>query len=168
MKISGMLETGAMIIIGIIALKAFGGIKGITSMLSDVGGLLGTGGGGIAGGGAAGSSIQDTIDVVEDLTDMPPADIGLVADIGATEAQGDLLSAIAYGATGILGGVITSGVIDPMIKGQVSEIIGEYVEDLPAYTPSPTISTPIAPPVWIQEPDMIADIARPPGSFGGR
>jgi len=166
MSVKEMISTGALIIGGIIVLKAFGGVKGITGMVSGVGQLLSFGESGAVGGG---SSLTDTIENVTDITEMPKEDVSLIADVSQTEAQGDLLQTIAsLGVGPIFGPLIGEHIIQPYVEQQVGEILEEYAESKPTYTPSPTLPTPEAEPVWIEEPDMVSDIARPQGSFGGR
>lgn len=174
MNVKEMISTGAMLLIGVIALKAFGGIQGITTMVSGLGNLLGTGGG--SAGGAAGGSAGDvgiisagTAAQIDIISDMETAEVALIADTQQVEAEADILQVAAGIVAGPFGFLASPIIIEPMEKREKANVMQKYVERTSgAYTPSPSVSTPEGPPAWIQEPDMVSDPARPEGSFGGR
>lgn len=159
--LKGMLETGAIIIIGIIALKAFGGIKGISDLIGGISGMLSFDGGG---GGAAPAPAPAPIIPVGEL---PP---GSTVDIITPPVQDPLewwtfLSPI-LGATEMWNWW-QSRLGDPTITHVDVNGNGDY-------TPSPNVPTPPSPDpilpdqpmVWIQPPSMLPDPFRP--GVGGR
>ena len=97
MEIKDMLSTGVMVIIGVIALKAFGGVKGLTSMIGGIGDLLGTGGDSSA----AGIDLVTAGDVeqIEIIEGLGTAEIDLLA--GAKEVSGtyDVLGMLGWAAS---------------------------------------------------------------------
>jgi len=141
MKMGEMISTGAMIIVGIIALKAFGGVKGITSMIGGIGDLLGTGGAVPTAGAAPTVGIigPGTIEQVAAISGMELPEVALIAETQEIESTFDTLQTLSLVA-GPIGYVAAPLLLDPIEEGYKADVLKTYVERTAAilpYTPSP-------------------------------
>jgi len=168
MEIKDMLSTGAMLIIGVIALKAFGGIEGLGKMFSGLSEGIGSLAGGAPGTGAPGLSGAVFTGVDVPIVDVLPEEPAIAHIPSAI----DLFGLGTIPPTPIL----TSDIIpDPEAQPpSLLDLINPFVR-MPApytytppitYTPSPTVTTPLGTTGWMQTPDMVDDPIHP--GIGGR
>ena len=116
-----MITTGAMLLIGVIALKAFGGIKGITGMFEGVSGLLG--GGGVSSGiDLISTGDTSQIDLLRGLT---REEVEVIAETKKVESTYDILGMMGWVA-GPAGALIAPWFLRPFEEGQKAAIIHEY------------------------------------------
>jgi len=125
MGIKDMISTGAMIIVGIIALKAFGGVKGLTSMIGGVGELLGTGG--PAAGGIDLITPGD-VEQIEAIRGLTTEEVELIAETKQVEATYDVLGMMGWVA-GPFGALVAPRVLAPFEEGQKAAIIDIFAGD---------------------------------------
>jgi hypothetical protein len=145
MDVKGMISTGAMVIIGIIALKAFGGVKGITSMIGGIGDLLGTGGdGGLLGTGGAGAApavgiiAPETAAQIDIISDMTLPEVALIAETQEIEGTFGTLQNLSL-IGGPLAYIAAPYLLDPIEESYKAETIKKYVQRTaatPQYEPS--------------------------------
>jgi len=140
MGVKDMISTGAMILVGIIALKAFGGVKGITEMVGGIGDLLGTGGApsGISAAPSVGIIAADTAAQIDIISEMELPEVALVAETQEIESTFDTLQTMALIA-GPIGYVAAPLLLDPIEEQYKATVLKTYVERTaaaPQYQPS--------------------------------
>jgi len=168
MEIKDMLSTGAMLIIGVITLKAFGGVQGITKMIGGIGDLLGTGsaGGSVAPG--VGIIAPETVAQIDIISDMELPEVALIAENQEIESTFDTLHNLAL-IGGPIAYVAAPLLLDPIEESYKAESLKTYVQrtvNQPSYTPSETVTTPLGTTGWMQPTEMVDDPIHP--GIGGR
>lgn len=151
MEMKDMLSTGAMLIIGIIALKAFGGVKGITSMIGGIGDLLGTGTAAAAP--AVGIIAPETAAQVELIGGMSPSEVTLVAETQKIESIYDIINKLGW-VGGPMWAAAMPHITAPFEDIAKADLLGAFVSELPRWTPSPALTEPreVIPVATIQTP----------------
>ena len=151
-----MLSTGAMLIIGVIALKAFGGVQGITKMIGGIGDLLGTGGGAAGGFGGVGIISPGTVEQIDIISGMKLPEVALIAETQEVESTFDTLQNLSL-IGGPLAYIAAPFLLDPIEKAYKADVLKTYIgrtSDLRSGAGGTVSGT------W-PTPDPIVDIPQP-------